>query len=334
MGPEKKSESGVGLGILLVVLLAIPPIGLYLYKTRELSPRADSDRAAPVVQAQPIAAELPVVADMPSSPQPRSPSAVPDVQTGHTTPPHSAAPTSTVPGSDTVPAKTSGSGPEGAISTATSLVIAAALGNIEGEVLLTGPAPQAQTLNRRADPVCSKHEAIDETVLAKNGKLQNAVVRISQNAPAGIAVPSTPVIVNQQDCLYHPRVQAARAGQKLAVRNGDGTLHNIHAYEGSKTLFNQAQPPKANEIQKDLKGAEVIKLKCDVHPWMTGYIVVSDNPFFSTTGADGHFSIAAPAGTYTLESWHERFGKKTQQVTVVAGQPAKVTFTYAPDDRG
>ncbi len=211
---------------------------------------------------------------------------------------------------------------------------AAGMGTIEGEVLLTGAAPELQPLKRGADPVCAKHEAMDETVLAKNGKLQNAVVRISKNAPAGSPVPSTPVIVDQQDCLYHPRVQAAMTGQKMAIRNSDGTLHNIHAYDGSKTLFNQAQPPKANEIQKDIKGAEVMKLKCDVHPWMTGYVVVSDNPFFSTTGADGHFSIAAPAGTYTLESWHERLGKKTQQVTVVAGQPAKVTFSYAPEDRG
>jgi hypothetical protein len=148
-------------------------------------------------------------------------------------------------------------------------------------------------------------------------------------------VPKDAVVIDQEGCMYKPHVQAAMRGQQLQVKNSDGTLHNIHTYEGAATWFNQAQPPKAPPVSKPLDRKSVVKVKCDVHPWMTAYIVLSDNPFFATTSDDGKFTLKdVPAGTYTLESWHERFGVKTQEVTVKANEAAKVSFTYAPEDRG
>jgi hypothetical protein len=80
---------------------------------------------------------------------------------------------------------------------------------------------------------------------------------------------------------------------------------------------------------------ELIQLKCDVHPWMKAFVVVSPTPYFSTTGDDGAFSITGlPAGTYTLEAWHETFGTKTAQVTVKDGETAEATFEFAATDKG
>jgi hypothetical protein len=130
-------------------------------------------------------------------------------------------------------------------------------------------------------------------------------------------------------------VEAAVRGQKIEVKNDDGTLHNVHSYAGTSTLFNQAQPTKSAAIVKQLDQAGVVKLKCDVHPWMTGYVVVSNNPYASVTGANGAFQIKdVPAGTYTLEAWHEKFGLKTVSVTVTPDQTSKVTVNYSADDRG
>jgi hypothetical protein len=70
---------------------------------------------------------------------------------------------------------------------------------------------------------------------------------------------------------------------------------------------------------------DVVKFKCDVHPWMTGYVLVTDNPFFSVTGDDGAFEIKnVPAGKYTVEVWHERLGSQTQEVTVADGKPVEL----------
>jgi len=205
-------------------------------------------------------------------------------------------------------------------------------GTISGTVSFTGTAPKATKLNRKSDPVCAKTEFDDETVLpGKGGKgLQNVLVRINSAVP-GAKIPTSDVMVDQKDCMYRPRVQGAVEGQKIMVRNDDGTLHNVHTYDGTKTLFNQAQPPKSPAIEKPIpKTANVVKLKCDVHPWMIGYVIVSKSPYFAVSQNTGQFEIKdVPAGTYTVEAWHEKLGTKTEQVTVTDGQTSDVKFSFA-----
>lgn len=207
----------------------------------------------------------------------------------------------------------------------------AAGGSLKGTVSFSGTAPKMEQLKRNSDPFCAKTPKTDEAVvLSKDGKaLKNVVVRIT-NAPAGGAAPTTPVHVDQKECMYSPRVVTAVEGQKVEIQNSDGTLHNVHSYAGAKTLFNQAQPPRAKPIQKDLKGAEIVKLKCDVHPWMTGYIVINKNPYITVTGEDGSFELKdVPAGKYTVEAWHEVYGTKTAEVTVEDGKPVDPKLAFA-----
>jgi plastocyanin len=201
-------------------------------------------------------------------------------------------------------------------------------GSIEGEVAFTGTAPVMQPLKRGSDPVCAKAKMNDETVLVKDGKLQNVVVRL-KGLPAAQA-PTEAVVVDQEKCMYRPRVQGAVKGQPIQIKNSDGTLHNVHTYVGQKTLFNKAQPPKAAPIAAEASQEGVIKFKCDVHPWMTGYVVVSESAHFATSGADGAFTLKdVPAGTYTVEAWHEKLGTQETQVTVKPGEAAKASFTFS-----
>jgi hypothetical protein len=66
-----------------------------------------------------------------------------------------------------------------------------------------------------------------------------------------------------------------------------------------------------------------------MHGWMNAYVVLSDNPYHATTGADGTINIAnAPVGTYEVQAWHAFYGTKTAQVTVEEGKTAEVEFTY------
>ena len=216
----------------------------------------------------------------------------------------------------------------GAMVLASGLAFA---GTIEGTVSFSGTPPKPQKLNRKSDPVCAKKDFNDESILlSKSGKeLQNVLVRV-KSTPAGKA-PTEDVLVGQKDCMYRPRVQGAVEGQKIKVQNDDPTLHNVHTYEGTKTLFNQAQPPGSAAIEKPLpKTEDVVKLKCDVHPWMAAFVVVNKNPYFAVTKEDGTFQIKdVPAGTYTVEAWHEKLGTKTQQVTVTEGKPAQAKFDFS-----
>ncbi len=83
---------------------------------------------------------------------------------------------------------------------------------------------------------------------------------------------------------------------------------------------------------KDLTKPEVmIHVKCDVHPWMSGYVGVLEHPFFAVTGKDGTFTIEGlPPGEYTVEAWQEKLGAQTAKVKVDAAAPAKQDFTFKP----
>ena len=71
-------------------------------------------------------------------------------------------------------------------------------------------------------------------------------------------------------------------------------------------------------------------IKCDVHPWMGGYIGILNHPFFNVTDIDGKFEIRdLPAGTYDVEAWHEKLGTQKQTVTVVDGKPHTLNFTLS-----
>ena len=72
---------------------------------------------------------------------------------------------------------------------------------------------------------------------------------------------------------------------------------------------------------------EIVQLKCDVHSWMAGWLVVQDHPHYAVSDASGAFKLDnVPPGKHKVEVWHETLGKMTQDVEVKAGAPSKVTF--------
>lgn len=199
----------------------------------------------------------------------------------------------------------------------------AGAGSIKGKAAFAGTAPVMAKLKRNADPFCGKTPMNDqEVVVNPNGTLKNVVIRISAGAAPAAMPPMEPIHMDQVNCMYSPRVVGGVANQKLIIRNSDPVLHNVHTYVGATTGFNQAQMKGSKDMEKTV-AAGVMKFKCDVHPWMTGYVVGNDNPFVAVTGDSGEVVIAnVPAGTYTVEAWHEKYGTKTAQVTVAAGQAA------------
>ena len=209
-------------------------------------------------------------------------------------------------------------------------------GSVRGVVKFNGEAPVLADIAPSADPACEGMALKEQSVVVKDGKLANVLVRVRGEVAGAAAAPSEAVVVDQQKCTYLPRVQGAMKGQSIMVKNSDGTMHNVRGLAGTKGLFNLAQPPSAPPVTKPVPGdVEVLNLKCDVHPWMRAFIAVSPHPYFATTGEDGSFSLAnLPEGTYTLEAWHESLGTKTAQITVKDGAAAEASFEFSATDKG
>src|SRR5204862_810012 len=129
-----------------------------------------------------------------------------------------------------------------AVAAALCIPAAAMAESIEGAVDFTGKTPTPGKLHREADPFCAKKPMTDPAVLVKGGKLENVWVHVTKGAKENAKPPSTPVEVDQKDCMYDPRLSTAVVGQKIVAKNGDPMLHNVHTYLGSATLFNKGMP--------------------------------------------------------------------------------------------
>jgi len=203
-------------------------------------------------------------------------------------------------------------------------------GTISGTVKFKGTAPAPKKLDVGKDKeVCGKSAKTDQTLVVNNGNLVNAVVTIT-DIQKGKKIEVKKVTLDQNGCEYHPHVLAFPAGTTVEILNPDGILHNVHSYSKVNSPFNQAQPKFKKTLDVKIDKPEAIEVKCDVHGWMHGWLVATETPYFAVTDGSGSFKLTdVPAGSYTVEVWHEKLGKSTQKVTVKAKEDAKVNFEIA-----
>jgi len=207
-------------------------------------------------------------------------------------------------------------------------------GTVTGRVLLQGTPPANAAIKMGADPVCvssNKGPATFETFVVNNGGLENVFVYVKDGlVNYYFDTPTEPVRLEQSGCRYHPHVFGIRVGQPLEIINSDDTLHNVHAVANVNQEFNFGQQMKGMRQTKTFTAREVmVPIKCDVHGWMSSYAGVLDHPFFAVTANGGAFELKnLPAGTYTIEAWHEKLGTQTQSVTLGEKEAKTITFTF------
>lgn len=245
----------------------------------------------------------------------------------------------------------SGSASRGGISilaalTATSLMfvgdpppVRAQTGTISGMVRFESAYPKPIRMRVTKDnETCGGIKLSERFLVSPETRgLQNVLVRIKGLQGNASAKPSAEVTVAQKECMYVPHFQAVVAGADgitLKILNNDGIFHNVHGYRGNskETLFNFAQTPETPTIEQRIEEPGVIRFQCDVHPWMTAYVVIlGGSPYYAVTDSEGRFTIeGVPAGTYTLTAWHEALGEMTKEVVVTAGQTTSTEFLIRP----
>ena len=205
-------------------------------------------------------------------------------------------------------------------------------GTISGEVKFTGnPPPPEKIATTKDQEVCGKTEKVNESLLVGPNKgIQNVVVSLT-NIQKGKKMPEAGATLDQKDCRYAPHVVLTPVGTEMAILNSDGILHNIHTYSTKNPPFNKAQPKfKPKMTTEAFTQPEVVKLTCDAHGWMNGWLVVEDNPYYAVTDATGAFNITdVPPGDYEVKFWHEALGEMTQKVSVKPKEETKVSVEMA-----
>src|SRR5579862_3456394 len=205
---------------------------------------------------------------------------------------------------------------------------------IRGNVHFEGKIPPAKTISMNADPACAKlHPSpvpAQEVIADAKGDLENVIVFVSDGlGDRTFDPPSQPAVVEQKGCMYQPHVLAVRANQTLEVVNDDSTSHNIHPVPANNREWNKAEPPGSKMDEAFAREEVAIPVKCNVHPWMRGYIAVFKHPYFAVTGKDGAFDLSKlPPGTYTIKAWHEKLGTATQTVTIGANETKEISFVF------
>jgi plastocyanin len=204
-------------------------------------------------------------------------------------------------------------------------------------VAFEGDAPRNPTIRMTGDPLCARAHPDGmtfENFVIKDGGLDNVFVYVKDGlGNYHFDVPAEPVKLDQQGCRYVPHVLGARVGQAIEITNSDETTHNVHSLPDVNREFNIAQYVKDQKNTQTFTAPEVmIRIKCDLHGWMSAYVGVLEHPYFAVTTEGGKFELKGlPPGEYTIETWHEKAGTQTQKVTVGPKETKQIGVTYQAD---
>jgi len=194
-------------------------------------------------------------------------------------------------------------------------------GTIQGTVKLAGAAGEQKMLAVTVDhSVCGKEKDAEEVVLSPGRGIRNVVVSLQTPPPdATWKAPLPPVQMGQRQCVFIPRVIIVPVGGTVEFLNDDRLLHNLRTRNTANPAFNRTQP-KGRTIPIAFSKPEIIKVECDLHPWMRAWVVVAEHPFYALTNDQGEFVLGnVPPGKYSLQFWQEVLGNVTSDVTVGDG---------------
>ena len=203
----------------------------------------------------------------------------------------------------------------------------ASAATIKGNVRYSGTRVEKKTFPVTIDQyLCGKEKEAGDLVLSSTNGIRNVVVSL-QGVPNGSKAPANiaPAKMDQKQCVFVPRVVVVPVGGTVEFLNSDRLLHNVRGGGKENPPFNRAQP-HARTIAIGFKSPEVLRVDCDLHSWMRGWIVDAEHPFYTVTNDEGEFVFEnIPPGKYKLQAWQEVLGRANQEVTVTGEGTQTIT---------
>ena len=204
-------------------------------------------------------------------------------------------------------------------------------GSITGRVTFKGTPPSDEKLVVSTEnEVCGTEKPSRALLIGADGGIRNAVARV-RRIERGKAWHPVEHTLGQTDCRFEPHVLLMNPGADLHILNTDRIAHNVRSY-GRGPVFNIGHPRLVEKLivenlAEQVSDPDVIRIGCDLHPWMNAYIVIKEHPYYSVTDENGSFRLTdVPPGKYDLEIWHETLGEKKRAVTVKPKEETVVLF--------
>jgi plastocyanin len=166
-------------------------------------------------------------------------------------------------------------------------------------------------------------------MLEKEGKKANdlsEVVVWVEGPP--VAPPPAKATINMREKRFEPHLVVVPVGGEVAFPNMDPILHNAFSVSG-ENRFDLELYKKPDSRSHTFRHPGIVRVYCNIHPQMSAFVVVRDNPFWARAGGDGRFTIeGVPAGTWVVKAWHARAGDMaSQSVAVPETGAAEVALT-------
>lgn len=221
--------------------------------------------------------------------------------------------------------------------------VAAGFGSFSGRVVFSGTAPQMKLINATKEPLCANNpdKVKEEYLLVDSATKGVANVFIYlQKKPRGIQVPAAPAdpkTFDQKFCTFTSHAMIVRVNQPISILNSDNASHNTKFSPSNNLGFNQlvAANDKSGKVNYTFEDSEKVpvQIKCDIHTWMTAYILPLDHDFVALTNEKGEFKIDnIPAGNHTFIVWHEASKILSRlKITITADQETKQEIEYRQD---
>jgi len=198
-------------------------------------------------------------------------------------------------------------------------------GTIKGATIFSGEGhPLAMHKTGKYKRACGS-EVPNETLIIDNKRLKNVVLSLH-----GKNLKSTTgeYHLDQKKCRYEPHVLAMPVDSELKIHTSDPVNHNIHTYSFDNDPINIMFIPNQEAYSQDMEEAEIIKVECDLHSWMTAWVVVTPNSYFAISSDDGSYEVPdVPPGKYKLTAWHETLGSLTKDVNIKDGT-VRINFDF------
>jgi hypothetical protein len=205
-------------------------------------------------------------------------------------------------------------------------------GTITGRVVFQGsPPPMKMIIPTKDQEVCGGIREEPQIVLSEDQGVQDAVVFLKavESGKSWERSPKTPELTNLK-CNFVPHVQVMPVESDIEIISADPVLHATHGFLGKRTVFSVTLPNKGDRVKRPLKKAGIVRVECDAHGWMLGWIYVADNPYSAVTTKDGMFTITdVPPGAYTLVVWQEYTGLTEVPVMVKAKEVVSVNIALS-----